>query len=417
MMSEEPTHRFSRAPGLPRGAVHRALANIESGTVVVSEPEGDSAFGAGEPVARLSVRSPAFYRSLVFGGSAGAGGSYMDGHWDCDDLTALVRIMARNRRALDGLDGRAAAPAALVAALGHAMRRNSPKGSRRNIEAHYDLGDELFRLFLDDRMMYSSAVYDTGQETLDQASEAKLLRLCRKLDLQPGDHLLEIGTGWGGLAAFAAERFGCRVTTATISKAQHQHALALVAARGLESRVEVLLTDYRALSGRYDKLVSVEMVEAVGHQYLDAYFRTCARLLRPEGLMAMQAIVIRDASYRRALRRTDFIKRYIFPGAFMPSNSVLAAAAGAADLTLVNLEDFGGDYALTLRDWRRRLDANRSQAAEAGFDERFLRMWRFYFAYCEGGFLERAISDVQMLFAMPGYRGRAWRAPGGRSPA
>ena len=211
---------------------------------------------------------------------------------------------------------------------------------------------------------------------------------------------------------FAAEQFGCRVTTTTISKAQYQYAKDLVDSRGLSSQVEVLLQDYRDLNGRYDKLVSVEMVEAVGHQYLDTYFKTCARRLRPNGLMAIQAIVIRDANYRRALKQADFIKKYIFPGGFLPSNSVLTAAAGAVDLTLINLEDFGGDYAQTLREWRKRLEGNRSRALELGFDKRFLRMWRFYFSYCEGGFLERTISDVQMLFAMPGFRGQAWRALG-----
>lgn len=410
-MSEHASRSAGRWPGLFRSAVHRGLAAMDVGTLILSEPEGTSTFGSGEPVARISVYSPAFYRSLVFGGSVGAGESYMDGHWDCDDLTALIRIMARNRGVLDGLEGKASTPAALLAAVAHSWRRNTRKGSRSNIEAHYDLGNDLFRLFLDDSMMYSSAVFDTAEQTLEQASEAKLLRLCRKLDLRPGQHLLEIGTGWGGLAIFAAERFGCRVTTATISKAQYEYAQALVADRGLSRKVDVLLTDYRALSGRYDKLVSVEMVEAVGHQYLDAYFRTCARLLLPTGLMAMQAIVIRDAKYHRALKRADFIKQYIFPGGFIPCNSVLTAAAGAADMTLVNLEDFAGDYALTLREWRRRLNQNRSKAIELGFDARFLRMWHFYFAYCEGGFLERTISDVQMLFAMPDYRGRAWRTP------
>lgn len=411
-MSEHATRSQVRGSGLLREFVHRALAGIETGTLIVSEPEGTWAFGNGAPIARVSVHDPAFYRSLVLGGSVGAGESYMDGYWDCDDLAALVRIMARNHGALEGLDGKAAVPASLLAAIAHAWRRNTLQGSRRNIEAHYDLGDELFRLFLDERMMYSAAVYDTGEESLDEASEAKLLRLGRKLDLHPGDHLLEIGSGWGGLAVFAAERFGCRVTTATISSAQYETVRALVAGRGLGQQVEVLLSDYRTLTGRYDKLVSVEMVEAVGHQYLDTYFRTCARLLKPEGLMAMQAIVIRDANYRRALRRADFIKRYIFPGGFIPCNGVLTSAAGRADLALVNLEDFGEDYALTLREWRRRLDANRSRAAELGFDERFLRMWRFYFAYCEGGFLERTISDVQMLLAMPRYRGPLWRVPG-----
>ena len=401
-----------RGAGAARAAVHRALRAVESGTVVVSDSGGGATFGRGEPVARIAVRDAAFYRSLLLGGSVGAGESYMDGHWDSDDLVALVRIMARNRQALDGFDGPLASPAALLRAVWHAWRRNSKKGSRRNIQAHYDLGNDLFRLFLDRRMMYSAAVFDTGKETLEQASEAKLSRLCRKLDLHPGDHLLEIGTGWGGFAVFAAQRFGCRVTTTTISNAQYEHARALVREQGLSGRVEVLRSDYRELTGRFDRLVSVEMVEAVGHQYLDNYFRTCARLLTPGGLMAMQAITIRDAEYRRALRRADFIKRYIFPGGFIPCNSVLTGAAGDAGLVLVNLEDFGPDYALTLREWRRRLEANRPKAAALGFDERFLRMWRFYFAYCEGGFLERSISDVQMLFAMPGYRGPVWRAQG-----
>lgn len=410
-MSEHASRSFTGRSGLLRSAVHRALDAMDTGTLILSESEGKSTFGSGEPLAQMSVYSPAFYRRLVFGGALGAGESYMDGHWDSPDLTALIRVMARNPHVLDGLEGKAGAPAALLAAIGHGLRRNTHRGSRRNIEAHYDVGNDLFRLFLDDSMMYSSAVFDSAEQTLEEASEAKLLRLCRKLDLRRGEHLLEIGTGWGGLAVFAAERFGCRVTTATISKAQFEYAQALVAARGLSSQVEVLLEDYRRLSGRYDKLVSVEMVEAVGHQYLHTYFRTCARLLRPQGLMAMQAIVIRDANYLRALKRVDFIKQYIFPGGFIPSNSVLTSAAGAADMTLVNLEDFAGDYALTLREWRRRLDENRLQAIELGFDERFLRMWHFYFCYCEGGFLERSISDVQMLFAMPGYRGRAWRTP------
>ena len=412
MTSAPRVGRRTRGPGLMQRAVRRALAAIEAGTVVVSDGDGTLAFGRGEPVARVRVHAAAFYRRLALGGSVGAGESYMDGCWDCDDLVSLVRIMARNQRALGGIEGRLATPAALLDAVAHGWRRNTVRGSRRNARAHYDLGDEFFRLFLDERLMYSAAAYDRGVETLERASEAKLLRLCRKLDLGPGDHLLEIGTGWGGLAVFAAERFGCRVTTTTISRAQYESARELVAGRRLSERVEVLPLDYRALTGRYDKLVSVEMVEAVGHQYIDGFFRACGRLLRPDGLMAMQAIVIRDAAYPAALRRADFIKKYIFPGGFIPCNGVLTTAAGAADLALVNLEDFGLDYARTLREWRRRLEARRERAVALGFDERFLRMWRFYFAYCEGGFLERAISDVQMLFAMPDHRGPAWRATG-----
>ncbi len=397
---------------LLRAALHRALGGIEHGTISIADGRGVARFGAAESVVHIRVHDDAFYRNLVLGGALGAGESYMDGHWDCDDLVGLIRILARNREALDRLDGKAALPAAIVNACAHALRRNSLDGSRRNIKAHYDLGDDLFRLFLDERMMYSAAVFDSGAETLDEASEAKLLRLCRKLSLTASDHLLEIGTGWGGLAIFAAQRCGCRVTTTTISKAQYEYARRAVAAAGLAGRVEVLLADYRSLTGRYDKLVSVEMVEAVGHQYLDAYFRACARLLRPDGLMAMQAITIRDAAYPQALKRVDFIKQYIFPGSFIPCNGGLIASAGAAQLALVNLEDFGPDYALTLRAWRRRLEENRSRALALGYDERFLRMWRFYFAYCEGGFLERTISDAQMLFAMPDYRGPVWRATG-----
>ena len=411
-MRAQVVRRPARGGGLMRTAVHRALRAIDCGTVIVSDSGGEATYGTGAPVARISVKDPAFYGSLVLGGSLGAAESYMDGRWDSEDLVALVRIMALNRQALDSLDGPLASPAAWLSAAAHAWRRNTRKGSRRNIQAHYDVGDDLFRLFLDERMMYSAAVFDTGGETLDQASEAKLLRLCRKLDLCSGDHLLEIGTGWGGLAVFAAQRFGCQVTTSTISSAQYEYARALVKEKGLTGQIKVLRSDYRELTGRFDKLLSVEMVEAVGHQYLDTFFRTCARLLKPGGLMAMQAITIRDAAYRRALKRADFIKRYIFPGSFIPCNSVLTRSAGDADLVLVNLEDFGVDYALTLREWRRRLEANRSKADALGFDERFLRMWRFYFAYCEGGFLERSISDVQMLFAKHGHRGPVWRAYG-----
>ena len=396
---------------LTQRLVQRALGAVEGGTLSISTSGQARTYGQGDPEVQLSVHNPAFFRQLALQGSVGAGESYMDGHWDCDDLVALVRIMARNRPALERLDGWTAAPLALANALAHWRRRNSKRGSRRNIGAHYDLGNDLFRLFLDERMIYSAAVFDRGDETLEQASEAKLTRLCRKLELKTGEHLLDIGCGWGGLALFAAERFDCRVTAITISEAQRQHACRLVADHGLDGQVEIKLCDYRDLRGRYDKLVSVEMVEAVGHEYLDAYFRACARLLRPDGLMALQAIVIRDSTYRRALRQADFIKKHIFPGGFIPSVSVLTAAAAKADLSLANLEDFASDYALTLREWRCRLDANAARAEALGFDERFVRLWRFYFAYCEGGFMERAISDVQMLFTMPSRRGRVWRLP------
>ena len=389
--------------------VERALQGIEDGTIVLATRSGTSTFGAGAPNASLYVHDPACFRRLVFGGSVGAGESYMAGQWDCDELVELVRIMLRNRRALSALDGLLALPAAACTSVRHLARRNSRPGARRNIRAHYDLDNEFFQLFLDARLMYSSAVYDEGDESLDAASVAKLDRLCTKLRLNERDRLLEIGTGWGGLAVHAAEHYGCHVTTATISAAQYAYTRALVESRGLSRQVDVLLADYRDLRGSYDKLVSVEMVEAVGHRYLDRFFGSCARLLRQDGLMVLQAIVIRDRRYRRAVYTADFIKKHIFPGGFLPSVSVLARTAARADLSIANLEDFAADYALTLRDWRRRLDANADQAREIGFDERFLRKWRFYFGYCEAGFRERAISDVQILFTKPDCRWPLWR--------
>jgi cyclopropane-fatty-acyl-phospholipid synthase len=345
----------------------------------------------------------------------------MDGGWECDDLASLIRILVINRDALARLDGANTLLTQCRDMLAHLTRRNSRRGSRRNIEAHYDLSNAFFETFLDQRMMYSAAVFEAPGMSLEAASIAKLERLCRKLELDPGDHLLEIGSGWGGLAVHAAAHFGCRVTTVTISPAQQQAAQARVQAAGLEDRVSVLLSDYRDVRGSYDKLVSVEMVEAVGHDYLDGYFRVLDRLLKPGGLLALQAITIEDRRYREAVRSVDFIKKHIFPGSFIPSVSrLVASAARHTDTVLVNLEDIGLDYAATLREWRRRFEARREDILALGFDERFLRMWRFYLAYCEGGFQERAISDVQMLFAKPGYRAQPWRASvdgGTRRPA
>lgn len=401
--------------GAARRLLHRALDGLRGGTVTVVDYGGEIVHGSGDPAVRIVVNAPAFYRRAAFGGVLGAGESYMDGDWDCDDLVGLVRVLARDRRTQEDVNRGRGTVATCADSLRHLARRNSRSGSARNVEAHYDLGNDFFRLFLDERMMYSAAVFDAGCESLEAASTAKIERLCRKLRLAPGDELLEIGGGWGGFAVHAAERFGCRVTTVTLSPAQADYARALVRGRGLEGRVDVVLADYRDLSGRFDKLVSIEMIEAVGHRFLPAWFRACARLLKPHGLLALQAITIRDRRYRQALRSVDFIKKHVFPGGFVPSVSVLVdAAARHADAVLIDLEDIGQDYARTLREWRRRFEARRGDIAALGFDERFLRRWRFYFAYCEGGFLERAISDVQMLFAMPDYRGPTRPAGGAR---
>ncbi len=392
-------------------AITRALMGIERGTLIIEDGEASMRFGSGEPRAKATVRRPSFYRRVALGGTVGAGEAYMDGDWDCDDLVGLMRILLANESTMAKVDGSSTFSAQLGNLFQHLFRRNSRAGSRKNIRAHYDLSNAFFSTFLDQQMMYSSAVYENEGASLEDASVAKLERLCRKLELSPDDHLLEVGSGWGGLAVYAASRFGCRVTTVTISREQFEAAQARVRDAGLSSRVDVLLRDYRDVEGQFDKIVSVEMVEAVGHQYLDQYFRVLGRLLRPEGLMVLQAITIEDRRYRQALRSVDFIKKHIFPGSFIPSVSALVSSAAAqSETVLVNLEDIGFDYARTLRAWRCRFEARLPEVAALGFDDAFVRMWRFYLAYCEAGFLERAISDVQMVFAGSRYRRQPWRA-------
>ena len=359
--------------------------------------------------AGIDVRDPGFYRALAAQGSVGAGESYMDGLWRCDDLVSLIRILVRNRALSDAVDSGIARLGGIVLKGWHALRRNTRGGSRRNIAAHYDLGNPLFKLFLSGDLMYSSAIYAREDDTLEVASFRKLERICRKLELRPADHVIEIGSGWGGFALHAARRFGCRVTTTTISREQYDLARERVAAAGLGDRVEVLLEDYRDLEGRYDKLVSIEMVEAIGHQYLGSYFATAARLLKDDGMALVQAITIEDHRYRQALRSVDFIKRFIFPGSFIPAlSALLGAAASASDLRAFNVEDIGPSYALTLRAWRERFLSRLPEVRALGYDERFIRMWEFYLAYCEGGFRERSIGDVQLLLVKPGCRRAPW---------
>ncbi len=391
-----------------RTRMHASLAGLRGGKLQLHDAAGAASFGehAGDAElhASLQVHNSDFYRQVALNGSVGAGESYMDGHWSSDDLVALVRLLVRNRDLLDGMEGGMARLGGMALKAWHALRRNTRTGSRRNISAHYDLGNEFFSLFLDSKMMYSSGIFAPG-DTLEQASERKLERICEKLQLGPNDHLIEIGTGWGGMAVHAAERYGCRVTTTTISREQHALASRRVQEAGLSERVTVLLEDYRDLRGEYDKLVSIEMIEAIGHQYLDTYFGKCASLLKPEGLALVQAITIEDDRYQQALRSVDFIKRHVFPGSFIPCvSAMVSSAAAAGKLRLLNLEDFGASYAETLRHWRLRFLARLDEVRAQGFDDRFIRMWEFYLCYCEGGFLERSISDVHLLFARGGNR-------------
>jgi cyclopropane-fatty-acyl-phospholipid synthase len=385
--------------------IHRGELEIVEGSerLTFGEPAPPGA-PAPTPRVTLEVRSPRFYRALLRG-SVGLCESYMDGLWECSDLVGLTRLAALNVSSLDRLR-RALAPVLIPAQRWTRwLRRNTIGRSRAQIAAHYDLGNELFAQFLDPTMMYSCAVFDSPGTTLEQASLAKLERVCAKLDLGPDDHVLEIGAGWGGFAVYAAERYGCRVTTTTISREQHAYACARVRDAGLQDRVTVLAQDYRDLTGRYDKLVSIEMIEAVGWQLLPTYFRRCSELLTDDGAMLLQAIVIDDRAYEVEKASRSFINTYIFPGGCLPSLRVISRSlARATDLRQVHLEDITAHYATTLQRWRERFLASWDQVAQLGYDERFRRLWKLYLSYCEGGFRERRIRDVQLLLTKPGYR-------------
>ncbi len=397
----------------------RSLDRLVEGRLTVREAAGGLVQRFGGPSidglsAEVRVQDATFWRAVAFGGSLGAAEAFVDGAWDSPDLTAVVRLFARNRESTLGLDGGLAGLRGLAARLHHLRRANTRRGSRRNIVEHYDLGNDFFRLFLDESMTYSSAWFDRPEATLAEAQTAKIDRLCRKLRLGPEDHLLEIGTGWGSFALHAAGRYGCRVTSTTISPAQLEGARRRVIEAGLEDRIELLDADYRDLpgrvAGRFDKIVSVEMIEAVGHRNLPAFFGVVDHLLARDGLAAIQTITIADRNYDDARRATDFIQRHVFPGGALPSVSTLASgAARGSRLTPIHLEEMGLDYAETLRRWHTAFEERRERVREMGFDERFRRLWRYYLSYCEGGFLERVIGAVQMVLAGPGYRGPSVR--------
>ena len=395
---------------LARRLLLRVLAGVREGRLILREGEREWTFGppGGEPPLELRVDAPDFYADAVFGGSIGIAEAYMKGFWRTSDLTALLRFGLRNRRMLDGLDSGWSRLAGLGRKALHLLHRNTVAGSRRNIHAHYDLSNDFFRLFLDPTMMYSCAFFGREGMTLEEASTAKNERICRKLRLSPEDHLLEIGTGWGGFALHAAANHGCRVTTTTISAAQHELARKRIQDAGLGDRITLLRQDYRALAGQFSKLVSIEMIEAVGYQYYGAYFAACSRLLAPDGLMLLQAITIDDRQYDAARRSVDFIQRYIFPGGCLPSaTAICTAMRDHTDLRLVHLEDFTEFYPPTLRAWCERFLARQDDVRAMGFPESFLRMWEFYFRYCEAGFLERWIGDLQLVFAKPDCRAPA----------
>ncbi|PQJ45771.1 SAM-dependent methyltransferase [Vibrio campbellii] len=357
----------------------------------------------GEPVvATIEVKHPGFYSRILQGGSIAAGEAYMDGWWDSPDLTALMKLMALNMRALDKLEEQGSWLTKLLYKFSHWSNRNSQENSRKNIHAHYDLGNNLYEAFLDTNMLYSSALYNEADDSLEQAQINKMDRLCQQLELKASDHVIEIGTGWGAMAIYMAEQYGCQVTTTTISEEQHAYAEQKIKELGLEDKVTLLKEDYRNLKGTYDKLVSIEMIEAVGKQFLPSYIKKCESLLKSGGLMAIQAITIADQRYDYYSNNVDFIQKYIFPGGFLPSvTSLTQATTKYSDLVTRDLFDIGLDYAKTLNEWHHRFNQAESEVRSFGYDDRFVRMWRYYLSYCEGGFLARTISAVHMTFQRP----------------
>ena len=400
-----PAPRASILGAAARRMVFARLGQLRQGLLRVREAGETFEFGAERtgPEATLEVLDPACYAEIAFGGSVGAGESYMLGHWRTPDLTALMRLMLRNRHALDAMETGVARFSTPLRAAAHWLHRNTRSGSRRNISAHYDLGNEFFRLMLDETMMYSCALFERPEMSLVEAQRAKLDSICRKLALGPQDHVLEIGTGWGGFAMHAAGRYGCRVTTTTISPSQFDLASERVRAAGLADRITILLEDYRDLTGTYDKLVSIEMIEAVGHQYFGEFFRRCAERLAPSGRMLLQSITIADRHYARARDEVDFIKRYVFPGCCIPAVSALARAmTESSDLRIVHLEDIGPHYATTLAHWRANFVQGLESVRTLGYPQSFERLWEFYLCYCEAGFAERALGDVHLLLTREG---------------
>ncbi|WP_323844591.1 cyclopropane-fatty-acyl-phospholipid synthase family protein [Microbulbifer magnicolonia] len=397
---------------LARKLVLGKLGAIERGHLVVEENGERLTFG--QPAdqaaicAQITVHDDSTYVQVLLNGTIGSGEAYMQGAWSSPQLVNVIRLMVNNMPLLENMDSRWSFLHKAVLRVLHRLNNNSRSGSRKNIAAHYDLGNDFFRLFLDRTMLYSSAVFPREDASLHEASRYKVEQICRKLQLQPSDHLLEIGTGWGGMAVYAAKHYGCRVTTTTISREQYEYAKQWVEREGLQDRITLLLQDYRDLTGQYDKLVSIEMVEAVGHEYYAEFFSRCSRLLKVDGLMVMQAITMPDQRYHSYRKQVDFIQRYIFPGGCLPSNQVVANhIADDTDMQIVGLEDITAHYARTLRAWRDGFFAEIGQVRAQGFDERFIRMWDFYLCYCEGGFLERVISTAQFVFAKPRCRAAA----------
>jgi len=394
-------------PGLidrvARRLVTQRLSGLKRGQILLKDASGNSVHGESADLhVTLQVRNPRFYRETVMGGTNSVAESYIRGDWDCDDLTRLIRVFVRNLSNADQFDGGLARIQVMVNRAYHWMRSNSRIGSRKNIGAHYDLGNDFFKLWLDETMAYSSGIFLDESNSLREASEEKFDRVCRKLSLVKTDHLLEIGTGWGGLAIHAATNYGCKVTTTTISRNQAAIARERIAAAGLSDRISLLEQDYRDLTGKFDKLVSIEMIEAVGYKYFDTYFRKIGELLRPDGSAVLQAIVMPERRYRQYLNGVDFIQRFVFPGGCLPSTAAMLESSGrTTDMRFVHAEDFAPHYAETLRRWRQTFHERLDQVRQQGYSEEFIRLWNYYLCYCEAVFEERHVGVIQIQFDKP----------------
>lgn len=408
---QQNTRREGRYQVLCRKFILRKLESLDIGCLTIVENGKQYRFGDeknSECNVSINILDSRAYSQILSGGTIGAGEAYMLGYWQVDNLVNLVRLMLLNRSSLQNMDSNFSWAKKAISSFLEISRMNNVRGSKRNIVAHYDLSNDFFKLFLDPLMMYSSAIYRTENESLEDAAEYKLKHICERLNLKETDHLIEIGSGWGSMAIYAAKHYGCKVTTTTISDEQFDYAKQQIASEGLQHKVELLKKDYRLLEGmdgKFDKLVSIEMIEAVGHQFYKRFFNKCNALLKHDGVALIQAITASDHRFEKEKNKIDFIRRYIFPGGCLPSNNIIAKMLTKhTDMQCIGFEDITFDYARTLQDWRERFIASLPEVKSMGFDDVFIRMWEFYLAYCEGGFRERAIHTGQFLFAKPGAR-------------
>ena len=391
---------------LARNIVSHQLAKIHHGQLLITENKKVSVFGTRNRIrADIKVLNPNFYAYILFGGSIGAAESYMRGDWRSKNLTDVIRLMAVNSAAMDSMEGSYKLLLQPLFKIIHYLNKNTVAGSKKNIVRHYDLSNDFFALFLDTSMMYSSAIYANTKMNLEEAAINKIKIICEKLKLKSTDRLVEIGSGWGGFAIYAAQNYGCHVTTTTISEQQFLYVKNKIKQLKLSKKITLVKKDYRQLTGKYNKLVSIEMIEAVGHHFYDTYFSKIASLLTDDGVALIQAITIRDQRYKAALKSVDFIQKYIFPGSTIPSvTSMQESLTRSTDMTIFDIQDIGSDYARTLNAWKVKFVANKARIKELGFDAEFMRMWFFYFCYCEGGFKEKVISDIHLHLTKPLYR-------------